>query len=228
MAKDRKRSKAKERRAPDDAPIVAETGGPAWLRPLLTAAACLYLFTTFLNGARTGAPDRLLPPTLRYFIQTTCLFPRAATMTIDYRLEGYTCDGRKFVELDPKPYFPVSADDKESRFYRVVQFHRKTRSVMQALERYVLDHEKASRAHGPLGGIRVSSLRIPIPKLGEPLPRWNPGPLASYPPDQQKHWFYTPNSRRRTLCGGPARPDEDKDEDPIPRKPHDDEHEEEP
>jgi hypothetical protein len=180
--------------------VVAPRVGPPWLRPVLTVLAGVYLVSLFLNGAGSSLPRRLLPRTALYLVQTTCLFPHAARMAIDYRLEGWRCDAGRFEELDVRPHFPVHADDKESRFQRVGFFHRRNRPVMQALERYVLERENALQPGRAIGGIRLSSLRIPLPEPGEPVDRWSRRPLGAHPAEQIKHWYYTPRSKRPAQC----------------------------
>jgi hypothetical protein len=181
--------------------VVGPGRGPGWSRGVLTALAALYLASLFLNGAGSQVPRHLLPATGLYFVQTTCLFPHAARMAIDYRLEGWSCDRGRFEELDVRPHFPIHADDKESRFQRVGFFHRRSRPVMQALEAYVLEGEVARRPERPVGGIRLSSVRIPLPEVGEPVPRWTRRPLEAHPPDQVRHWYYTPRATRSLRCG---------------------------
>lgn len=211
-------------------PVVAPPAAPGAVRVMLVVAAGVYLSMLLLGGARSSLPARVLPPSLLYLTQTTCLFPRAARMAIDYRVEGWDCVGRRFVELDPTPHFPIHATDKESRFQRVGHFHRRNRPVMEALERYLVGRERAAGTN--IGGIRVSSLRIPFPEPGEPVARWAPAPLESYPDEQRKIWFHTPTSRRRAHCAGedpfagraaPAGPAErraeDEDEDVADERP---------
>lgn len=177
---------------------------PRWLRGVVLAGAVVYLVGLFFDGVQPKTSQKLLPPSLLYFVQATCLFPRAATMAIDYRLEGWNCADRKFRELDPAPYFPVHARDKESRFHRTAHFYRKNRPVMEALEGYVLAKENAAANMQTWGGIRVSSLRIPLPDPGESVVRWTRPILTQHPTDLIKHWFYTPVSRRERKCGARA------------------------
>jgi hypothetical protein len=182
---------------------VAPSRGPAWLRPVLSVLAGAYLATLFLTaGAPKLLPEPLLPRVPRYFTQVACLFPHAARRTIDYRMEVWRCDQHDFVELEVRGLFPIHADDKESRFHRVGHFYRRHRTVMRALEQYVVQRERARDPASPIGGIRVLSLRIPFPELGLPTPRWEARPLETYPTDQRKDWYYTPVSRRRIFCAG--------------------------
>jgi hypothetical protein len=179
--------------------VVPDRSAPA-LRAAATIAAGLYLASLFLSGAGSKLPRNALPATALYFVQTTCLFPHAARMVIDYRLEGWQCAEQRFVELDVRPHFPIHADDKESRFQRLGYFHRRNRPVMQALEQYVVERENARTPGHPLGGIRLSSLRLPFPELGDAVPRFRRLPLEEHAPDRIKHWYYTPRSRRTERC----------------------------
>lgn len=207
-----KKSKAPHGAAPqrhDRTSDVAPPLGSKWFHRGLLAAGCVYLSTLFLNGAARGAPAEYLPRWMNYFVQTTCLFPRASVAAIDYRLEIWDCRAEKFGEIDARAYFPMHADDKESRLHRVGHFYRRERIVMQELERYVLErHTNAEpNAERRWGGIRFSSVRLPLPKPGAPVPRWSKPPLAELPEGQFKHWFFTPMSRRRAHCAGEVAPE---------------------
>ena len=179
--------------------MIAEPSGPAFLRPLLTLLAFAYLANIFLGATGTGVPGKLLHSVPLYFTQVARLFPRAGQMAIDYRLEVWDCDAGRFVEIDFRRYFPIHPDDKENRFQRVGHFHRRQRPVMYALERYVLAHEAARRR---AGGIRVSSLRIPLPEPGDPVPRWRRRPIEAYADAEQRAWYYTSVRRRLDHCAG--------------------------
>lgn len=197
----RARSSSGRRSTTTGSRVVAASTGPPWLRPVLTAVAAVYLASLTLNGSGCDGPARHLPGPGAFLIQATCLFPHASMMAIDYRLEVWDCDDRRFREVDPEPMFPIHPDDKESRFQRTGHFHRRVRATMQALERYVLEHPATGER--AVGGIRLSSLRFPFPEEGQPVPRWTRPPLEEHPPDLVKHWYYTPVSRRRALCSAP-------------------------
>lgn len=111
------------------------------------------------------------------------------------------------MEIDTAPYFPIDADNKENRFSRVMHFFRQNRPTMRALDdwlvrRYNADaswrtmtSSAAADAKAPsdwIGGIRLASVRVPIPKPGEPVARFEHRPLDQYPSDQVKHWYHTP------------------------------------
>lgn len=184
-----------------DAAAVAAASGPPWLRRLLLVAAAIYLASTVLHSTCQRVPRSVLPAPLLYFVQTACLFPRAKSVSIDYRLEAWRCATQQFREVDTRVLFPMHADDKENRFQRLAHFHRQNRPVLQALERHVITRLPGATGREAIGGIRLSSVRTPLPLPGEALPVWSRPPLAELPEDWIKHWYYTPRSRRGTWCG---------------------------
>jgi hypothetical protein len=178
----------------------------------LKVLAAIYLAGVWLDGVGSNLPAKVLPRTANYFMQIAALFPKAAVMSIDYRAEGWVCADQKWEELDTRPYFPIDPDDKENRFQRVMHFFREHRPTMQALDAYlVAAHNDGKHADGipegrAIGGIRVQSLRIPLPKPGDPLTRPTRRPLASYPDEQRAFFYHTRKSKLAERCG------------PIPRR----------
>jgi hypothetical protein len=195
-------------RAPGSGCVVADSGLPGWLRTALTLLAGLYLLGVFANVAVSQIWNTWVPLLPRYFTQIACLFPNAATHAIEYRLEVWDCERREFSELDFRPLFPLHADDKENRFQRTAHFYKQNRQVMRALERYVVEQQRVREPSRKLGGIRLLSLRLPLPAPGEPVARWQSEPLSSYPEERRRLWYYTPNSRRRVFCSGETPPDD--------------------
>lgn len=186
---------------------IAEARRPRWVSGLLVVLAALYLVGIFLEAVGSRWPSRALPRSAVYFLQVAKLFPRAARMSIDYRAEGWLCENATWAEIDVRPYFPIERDNKENRFHRGLFFFRRDRQTMQALEKYVIESHQgslSSQASVPrsqrIGGIRFSSLRIPLPKPGETIERYSRKPLAVYPESQQKAWYFTPQSRREERC----------------------------
>jgi hypothetical protein len=205
--------------APPRPPIrLVREPGPFWLRPALTLLALIYLGSIFANASKMDGARGLLPPAPRFFVQSACLFPHAARAGIEYRLEGWDCDAGAFVELDTRPYFPIHPDDKENRLHRLAFFHRRNRPAMEALERYVLERASAASAvegGRRLGGVRLLSLRHPIPPVGSAIARFERRPLHVYPASQRRDWFYTPVSRRLAHCAdAPVSPEPAASEDP--------------
>src|SRR5690348_14374383 len=101
--------------APPSGDLVARGPGPAWLRVTLAVLAALY----FLALLKHPPQKSLLKP-FAYFTESTKLFPDCAggpcahPFALEYRLEGWSCSARVWQPLDPRPYFPMEADDKES------------------------------------------------------------------------------------------------------------------
>jgi hypothetical protein len=176
-------------------------------RRALEILAAAYLAGVWLDGTGTGIPARVLPRPLSYFLQVAALFPTAAVASIDYRAEGFVCREGQWRELDTRPYFPIDANDKENRFSRVMHFFRDNRKTMNALDAYLVErHNAGGNEDGiepdrSIGGVRLSSLRIPIPPPGSQLERASRRSLASYPEEQRKVFYHTPRSKLSERCG---------------------------
>lgn len=169
------------------------------------ALAGLYLALVWLDGVGSRIPAKVTPRPWLFFAQVAALFVNAAPKVIDYRAEGWSCSERKWIEIDVRPYFRIDADNKENRFQRALQFYRKNRVVLRALEDFVMKRHAASG--GPaIGGVRFASLRIGYPAAGEHISRYERLPLASYSGDQRHDWYWTPRSRRFERCGLKADP----------------------
>lgn len=172
-----------------------------------------YLVAIFLGSAGSSVPREVLPRPLLYFTQVACLFPRAATHSIDYRVAAYSCRERRFLELDYRRYFPLHPDDKENRYHRLAYFYRRNRNVMRALDDHIVErHNEATlrgespddEIEGTIGGILVMSLRIPLPEPGIRVDRYTRTPLADAPREWRKRWYRTPRSLRLERCGAEA------------------------
>ena len=206
----------KKRREPAkpaaEAPVPPPSRARSWKTYALLAVAGLYLADVWLDGVGSSLPSKVLPRSLLYFGQIAALFPHAGEKQIDYRAEGWSCADRKWVEIDPRPWFPIDQDNKENRFYRAVQFYRENRKVMRALDEYITTRHNASHDK-KIGGIRVLSLRIPLPAPGTKIEPYKREELAKYPDDQRHNWYWTPSSMRRERCGDkhPASKDDDED-----------------
>jgi hypothetical protein len=190
-------------------PAAASYGAqwPGRGRVALGVLAATYLVGVWLDGAGSGIPARVLPRMANYFLQVAALFPRAAIASIDYRAEGFVCDQGTWMELDTRPYFPIDPDDKENRFNRVMHFFRENRTTMTALDSYLVDnHNSGRRDDGippdrTIGGVRLLSLRIPLPSPGDRLERASRRPLSQYPQDERQIFYHTPKSRLIEHCG---------------------------
>lgn len=206
-------------RPPGLAPLERE----AWKRRrawALRFLAASYLLGVWLEGVGWGAPLRaILPQWITFFTQVAALFPRAAEYSIDYRAEGYVCDTGEWQELDTRPYFPIDENDKENRFQRVMFFYRKKKAVMNAVDRFLVDvHNGAARDDGipsdkRIGGVRLLSIRAPLPSIGAPLVRVHHAPLAEIPEQERKLWFSSQSAKITERCFGKrpreARPKEE-------------------
>jgi hypothetical protein len=189
-------------------PLVAYAWNPGIAPVVLTALAMAYLGAIAFDGMGSSLPRKLMPRAAAFFSQCSCLFPNAADVSIDYRAEGYRCDEKRWVEIDPRPFFPIDRDEKESRFQRTLHFYKEDRATMQALEAFLMarQNEEATAGRSPLGGgpiagVRFLSLRIPFGKPGDPVPRYAYRPLAEFPVEQRHNWYWTPQSKRNERCG---------------------------
>jgi len=173
--------------------------GPRWLRRGLAGLAAVYYLALF---HRPTDASWLRPVT--FFTEAACLFPRANSYAIEYRLEVWPC-GRRWEPIDPRPYFPIRPDDKESRLQRLAYFYEHSRTVLQALDGYVSASHAAGAddgVRGPIGGIRLFKVVRPFPAAGEPVERYHFDPFAPVPPDQRRDVYYTPASERKRRCAG--------------------------
>jgi len=183
--------------------ILSSRALPLGLRWLAGA----YLAGVWLDGVGSTLPASLLPATANYFLQVAALFPSAAVASIDYRAEGWVCVDRKWEELDTRPYFPIEPDDKENRFQRVMHFFRQDRRTMHALDAYLVErhrgggHDDGIAADRSIGGVRLSSLRIPIPSPGDSMLRPRRRSLSDYPEDEKHVFYHTPRSKIAERCG---------------------------
>jgi hypothetical protein len=172
--------------------------GPRWLRLGLAGLAGLYFL------ALIHSPDASWVRPAAFFTEATCLFPRASSFAIEYRLEAWPC-GRRWEPIDPRPYFPIRPDDKESRFQRLGYFYEHSRTVLQALDAYVSAHHAAGAddgVTGRIGGIRLFKVVRRFPDAGEPVERYHFDPFAPVPPQQRRDVYYTPGPERKRRCTG--------------------------
>ena len=185
--------------APIPAAQIAVGPGPRWVRRALVGVACVY-YAALIHHP----PDVSWVRPVAFFTEATCLFPRASSFAIEYRLEAWAC-GRRWESLDPRPYFPIQPDDKESRLQRLGYFYERSRDAMHALEDYVLAGHTTGGVFdgvtGPIGGIRLVKLVRPFPPAGEPVERYEFEPLSPIPDDQRRDVYYTPGNERTRRCG---------------------------
>jgi hypothetical protein len=182
-----------KRAVPEAAPIIR-----GWL-PLWAELTCAVFGVFYLAGLVMGQTKKdpigaRLPAVVQHFLQAPGLFPDAAEYVIDYRLETWSCRDKAFVETDMRPYFPMRPDDKENRFFRLASFYHGSPKVLGAFDDWICKQSGA-------GGIRLSSLRLPVPPPGHIEP-WTRPPLADLPASVKKLWYQTTLSERERRCAG--------------------------
>ena len=193
-------------------PDVATGPGPGWLRYVLVAVAILYFWGLGreslhkLFGTPMDPPGKVLRP-FNFFVQASSLFPEADAYSIEARLEAWSCATTSWVPLDPRPYFQIETDDKESRLQRLSYFYPRypeDRVVMHALDDYIRDKHATGvddGVTGTIGGIRLYKWERKIPEPGEPAIHYEFDPFAPVPANEHKDQFYTKLSDRKARCG---------------------------
>lgn len=187
------------------APEVARGPGPRWFRIALVGVALAY-YVALLDH-----PSQRFQP-LAYFSECTRLFPERDTAALEYRLEAWSCTGKAWVELDPRPYFPIEADDKESRFQRFAYFYAdrgkavERRPMDDALDDYIYSRHAAvdDGVAGAIGGIRLYKWTRPIPPPGAHVERYVYRPFMAVPDGQREYLYNTRRSVRARRCGEAA------------------------
>jgi hypothetical protein len=195
-------------------PDVATGPGPSWFRWLLVAVAAIYLWGLATESLHklfgTPPPEHgaWLRPAI-FFTQASSLFPEADAYAIEARLEAWSCTTNSWQPLDPRPYFQIETDDKESRLQRLAYFYPRyaeDRVVMHALDDYIRakhDEVRDDGVTGKIGGIRLYKWEQKIPAPGEPALHYVFDPFAPVPVNERKELFYTKLSDRRARCGTP-------------------------
>ncbi len=88
-----------------------------------------------------------------------------------------------------------------------MHFFRQDETTMHALDAYLVERHASGKgldgidALKTLGGVRLLSLRIPLPNPGEALERNRRLPLAAYPEDERHVFYHTPRSKLAERCG---------------------------
>jgi hypothetical protein len=206
---------------------VAHGPGPGWFRFVLAVAALTYylLITCVDHQSKLKAK---LPAAITYFTQETELFANADRYVLDFHTDAWSCERRQWEPLDPRPYFPLHAGDKENRLFRVLTMYLKEpgkhshwfRPVARALERYIVEHHAAGGddgVAGPIGGVRFTRTFTAFGWPGDDVPRYEYRPLDPLPWGLHKEQAYeTPAPHLQGQCdaGGhgvdyPPGPDED-------------------
>ena len=193
---------AKPRNPASVKPAVAVGPGPRWWRRTLAVLGAVYFVALVKH-----------PPQVRglraigFFTESTCLFPRADNVSLEYRLDAWSCRDLKWEPIDPRAYFPIQADDKESQFQRLGYFYTgrdatSTRIVMNALDEYIYQRHdtRDDGFSGQIGGIRVTKWSRAIPPVGTEIARYEFTPLVPTPPSETKDEYFTKSSVRRSRC----------------------------
>jgi hypothetical protein len=181
-------------------------------RVALRIAAAIYLVGLWLDGVGCDLPSRALPRPVEYFMQVAALFPDAATSASQYRAEAWVCAEARWTEIDVRPYFPLDPDDKENRFQRALHFYDDEPVVLRALEQYLVQrHDTRPLADGipadhAIGGIRLLSVREPIPPPGAVLYRFERRPLTEYPVAERHVLYRTSKAKIDARCGSTRSP----------------------
>jgi hypothetical protein len=190
---------------------VARAWGGRVVPGVLAALATVYFVGVWTEAREAGTAARWFPAPVAYFMQIAALYAGATHHATDYRAEGFRCRDRVWSEIDPSPWFPVDADNKENRFYRAIHFygdHHPHRPTLRALDEFIVSHydgdaldaAAAGRSSDPIGGVRFVRVSVPVGDPGDGSPRYERKPLDAYPADQRKDLYYTPESKRHERC----------------------------
>ena len=187
--------------------------GPRGFRLALVAGAIVY-YLGLLHHGWVGCVSK----PAEFFVDSTKLFPDANRVAMEFRLEGWSCTDRSWHLIDPRPYFPMRSDDKESRFQRLAYFYGvraskppkgtpkekvPERIAMYALDDYIMARHKDvdDGLAGDLGGIQVYVIKKPIPEPGATVERYEYQPFV-VTDGKREDLFYTPESKRKARCRG--------------------------
>jgi hypothetical protein len=187
--------------------------GPRELRFAFVGLAVLY-YLGLLHHGWVGWVSK----SAEFFVDATKLFPDADRVAMEFRLEGWSCTDRSWHLIDPRPYFPMRSDDKESRFQRLAYFYGvragkpapgtpkdkvPERIAMNALDEFIFAHHKDvdDGLAGEIGGIQVYVIKKPIPEPGATIDRYDYQPFV-VTEGKRQDLFYTPESKRKARCRG--------------------------
>jgi hypothetical protein len=170
---------------------IAPSPGPYWLRRLLAVLGGIYVVLVFYEAV--GRQYSAL-----YFCQIAKLFPGATLHVFENKAQGIRCGGQ-IVDIDVRPFFPIHADDKESRFDRAIYFYSGDAPTMQALDSYIVREYNRSEPD-KIGGVVLTQLKTPVPSPGTDFPRFERKPLSDYP-EKERHVLYkTPKRILEPRC----------------------------
>jgi hypothetical protein len=173
----------------------------AMLRAVLSAFFVLYFSIWLSGGLGLTWPEKIVPEALLFFTRSAALFPHAATHEVDYYAEGWDCQQERWVEIDPRPYFPIIISGRENRFDRIVHLFRYNQQVLEELRAFLVTHHNADHPQQPIADVRLLSVRVPLPPWGGEVKPYERRPLSATPPKQHKLWsHYTPPPERAQRC----------------------------
>jgi hypothetical protein len=187
------------------------------------ALAVLYLAGLWMDGVGCNLPGRVLPRSVSLFLSVAALFTEADHYLLQYRAEAWVCSEKQWRELDPRPYFPIDADNKQSRFQRVMYMHHKDVRTMRALDAFLVDrHNQQGAVDGipgdqAIGGVRLLALHSPLPEPGGRVERFAWHPVAQYPEGERQVWYHTSAAKLAQRC--PDAPPEPYAEPPDQQEP---------
>jgi hypothetical protein len=193
---------------------VARGIGPRPLRIAIAVLAGLYFgfllwhpkpfevtVTVTTKGSEKVTTKILWRSFVAYFAECTGLFPEADWVgktqadkvpgSKEFRIEAWSCDRARWEMLDPRPYFPIQSEDKESRLPRIIHFYieegdsDQARATAHAIESFLFAHHASDGADdgvaGTIGGIRISRDARAVGAPGDDVPRYAYDPLSPMP-----------------------------------------------
>jgi hypothetical protein len=186
---------------------LAPNFGPVPFRMMLVFVALGYFSLLIADHVRARGLRSLVPGPIVFFAQIADLFPQASAGIIEYRAEGWLCGERRFAEIDMGKLFPMLAGNKENRFYRLMHFYRQNGTVLAALDAYcVRRYPLVPTEAGPdrIGGVRFTSLILPLPGNPAEVARYARKPLSEYPDIPRRLWYATTGPIASARCADTA------------------------
>lgn len=162
-------------------------------------------FAMWLAGGLGSHPIRFIPEWLLFFTRSACLFPGAATESVDYYAEGWDCGRGRWVEIDHRPYFPIIISGRETRFDRIVHLFRYNQKVLADLRVFLVQRWNLDHLDQPIADVRLLSLRTPVPPPGGTIVPYERKALDSAPSSKHKLWSKpVPLAVRQQRCQAAA------------------------
>ena len=206
-------------------PPIARGPGPVPFRIVLVVLACAYFgvllkHPTKLRMYKGDSKGRVAAKgvldAIAHLSECTGLFPDAAKVGKgpnkwvpggkEYRFEAWSCERKSWEPIDTRPYFPIQADDKESRLPRILHYYyeeaddkAQREALMYALDDYLYAHHdgELDNVAGPIGGFRLWIVRTEYGEPGDPVERYASDPLAPIPTDRAQIGYNTSRGTRK-------------------------------